>query len=196
MTEPLSDKLNNQQVSRETGCGTDAQTTENNNAQSRNRFAPVFQIYLLTQFVIYYKKQLLRYLSVPAAFPLSATTKTTTFVNPIIPIFPHPLLPPLLLPIRNGRGKASKDISETSKEVSLAFPPPTVLIPHSCTECMRRKTRCSKVIPCEPCSKRGVAHLCRQEQQFGPPIPIPKYVHYTSLANPFADNFFSLQCRD
>lgn len=62
MTEPLSDKLNNQLVSRETGCGTDAQTTENNNAQSRNRFAPVFQIYLLTQFVIYYKKQLLRYL--------------------------------------------------------------------------------------------------------------------------------------
>lgn len=46
MTEPLSDKLNNQLVSRETGCGTDAQTTENNNAQSRNRFAPVFQIYL------------------------------------------------------------------------------------------------------------------------------------------------------
>ncbi|OWZ62946.1 hypothetical protein AYX15_04982 [Cryptococcus neoformans] len=43
----------------------------------------------------------------------------------------------------------------------------------SCTECMRRKARCSKVIPCEPCSKRGVAHLCRQEQQFGPPIPTP-----------------------
>ncbi|KIR60318.1 hypothetical protein I314_03609 [Cryptococcus bacillisporus CA1873] len=41
----------------------------------------------------------------------------------------------------------------------------------SCTECIRRKTRCSKVIPCEPCSKRGVTHLCRQESQFGPPIP-------------------------
>jgi hypothetical protein len=35
----------------------------------------------------------------------------------------------------------------------------------------RRKTRCNKQIPCDLCLKRGVAHMCRLESQFGAPPP-------------------------
>ncbi|KAL6240230.1 hypothetical protein RBB50_012877 [Rhinocladiella similis] len=34
----------------------------------------------------------------------------------------------------------------------------------SCTECARRKLRCSKVIPCSACTERGKSHLCRRKQ--------------------------------
>ncbi|KAK8858404.1 hypothetical protein IAR55_002631 [Kwoniella newhampshirensis] len=44
----------------------------------------------------------------------------------------------------------------------------------SCTECIRRKTRCNKQIPCDLCSKRGVSHLCRLESNYVPvPSPSP-----------------------
>lgn len=29
-----------------------------------------------------------------------------------------------------------------------------------------RKTRCDKRIPCEPCRRRGVEHICNRESQF------------------------------
>lgn len=35
--------------------------------------------------------------------------------------------------------------------------------PYSCTECTRRKVRCSKVIPCSACIDAGFEHLCRRE---------------------------------
>lgn len=35
----------------------------------------------------------------------------------------------------------------------------------SCVECSRRKVRCSKVIPCEGCIKRGQAATCRLEEE-------------------------------
>ena len=31
----------------------------------------------------------------------------------------------------------------------------------SCEECRRRKQRCNKLFPCQNCSKREIAHLCR-----------------------------------
>ncbi|KAM7207091.1 hypothetical protein V8F33_000190 [Rhypophila sp. PSN 637] len=31
----------------------------------------------------------------------------------------------------------------------------------SCVECQRRKQKCNRLFPCNHCSKRGVAHLCR-----------------------------------
>lgn len=34
----------------------------------------------------------------------------------------------------------------------------------SCSECQRRKQKCSRLWPCQHCSSRGVSHLCR----FGP----------------------------
>ncbi|ORY20999.1 hypothetical protein BCR39DRAFT_570435, partial [Naematelia encephala] len=42
--------------------------------------------------------------------------------------------------------------------------------PRSCTECIRRKTRCNKQIPCDLCLKRGVAHLCHLDAQFVPAV--------------------------
>ncbi|WVQ96882.1 hypothetical protein IAU59_003989 [Kwoniella sp. CBS 9459] len=39
----------------------------------------------------------------------------------------------------------------------------------SCTECIRRKTRCNKQIPCDVCVKRGVTDLCRLESQYALP---------------------------
>jgi hypothetical protein len=30
----------------------------------------------------------------------------------------------------------------------------------SCTECVRKKVKCDKVIPCQPCIRRGAQHLC------------------------------------
>lgn len=33
---------------------------------------------------------------------------------------------------------------------------------YSCTECTRRKLRCSKKIPCSACTERGVAHTCKR----------------------------------
>lgn len=33
---------------------------------------------------------------------------------------------------------------------------------YSCTECTRRKLRCSKRIPCLACMERGIAHQCRR----------------------------------
>ncbi|KAH8891227.1 hypothetical protein GQ53DRAFT_841622 [Thozetella sp. PMI_491] len=35
--------------------------------------------------------------------------------------------------------------------------------PRRCTECARRRIRCSKTIPCENCVKGGVAHKCARE---------------------------------
>ncbi|KAJ5419427.1 C6 transcription factor [Penicillium crustosum] len=35
--------------------------------------------------------------------------------------------------------------------------------PRACTECARRKLRCSKVIPCGACMDRGIGHLCYRE---------------------------------
>lgn len=35
--------------------------------------------------------------------------------------------------------------------------------PYSCTECTRRKVRCSKVIPCSACIDAGFEHLCHRE---------------------------------
>ncbi|KAJ5279601.1 C6 transcription factor [Penicillium angulare] len=36
---------------------------------------------------------------------------------------------------------------------------------YSCTECMRRKLRCSKEIPCSACIERGNEHECRLRPQ-------------------------------
>ncbi|WVR06178.1 hypothetical protein IAU60_003208 [Kwoniella sp. DSM 27419] len=36
----------------------------------------------------------------------------------------------------------------------------------SCTECIRRKTRCNKQVPCDVCVRRGVPTACRLESQF------------------------------
>lgn len=36
--------------------------------------------------------------------------------------------------------------------------------PQACTECARRKLRCSKVIPCGACMDRGISHLCHREK--------------------------------
>lgn len=36
--------------------------------------------------------------------------------------------------------------------------------PRACTECARRKLRCSKVIPCSACMDRGISHSCRREK--------------------------------
>lgn len=36
--------------------------------------------------------------------------------------------------------------------------------PQACTECARRKLRCSKVIPCSACVDRGNSHLCYREK--------------------------------
>lgn len=36
---------------------------------------------------------------------------------------------------------------------------------YSCTECTRRKLRCSKQIPCLACIERGIAHGCRRRSQ-------------------------------
>lgn len=36
--------------------------------------------------------------------------------------------------------------------------------PQACTECARRKLRCSKVIPCGACLERGISHLCQREK--------------------------------
>lgn len=35
--------------------------------------------------------------------------------------------------------------------------------PQACTECARRKLRCSKVIPCGACMDRGIGHSCHRE---------------------------------
>lgn len=36
---------------------------------------------------------------------------------------------------------------------------------YSCTECTRRKLRCSKKIPCLACTERGIAHECRRRSE-------------------------------
>lgn len=35
--------------------------------------------------------------------------------------------------------------------------------PRRCQECSARKIRCNKVIPCEPCIRRGQAARCTRE---------------------------------
>lgn len=46
---------------------------------------------------------------------------------------------------------------------SVAEPDATTTHNVSCSECQRRKQKCSRLWPCNHCSQRGVSHLC----QFG-----------------------------
>ncbi|WRT67564.1 uncharacterized protein IL334_004536 [Kwoniella shivajii] len=50
----------------------------------------------------------------------------------------------------------------------------------SCTECIRRKTRCNKQIPCDVCTRRGVRESCRLESQYIVPSPEPRHDHPVS----------------
>ncbi|OCF41473.1 hypothetical protein I317_04676 [Kwoniella heveanensis CBS 569] len=58
--------------------------------------------------------------------------------------------------------------------------------PKSCTECIRRKTRCNKQIPCDVCTKRGVTTLCRLESQYAIPITAPTHSPGLMIADPAA----------
>lgn len=42
----------------------------------------------------------------------------------------------------------------------------------SCTECARRKIKCDKQIPCQPCTKRGTSHLCSLDHEA---ISVPRH---------------------
>ena len=41
--------------------------------------------------------------------------------------------------------------------------------PLACTQCRARKRKCNKIIPCNECRKRGVAHLCTADLRKEPP---------------------------
>lgn len=51
--------------------------------------------------------------------------------------------------------------ASTPSKVSKKRPRPA----YSCVECMRRKLRCSKQIPCSACVERGIEHLCRRRSE-------------------------------
>jgi hypothetical protein len=45
----------------------------------------------------------------------------------------------------------------------------------SCSECQRRKQKCSRLWPCNHCSQRGVSHLCQfGSRRASPTIQSPK----------------------
>ncbi|WVF69384.1 hypothetical protein IAT40_004160 [Kwoniella sp. CBS 6097] len=53
----------------------------------------------------------------------------------------------------------------------------------SCTECVRRKTRCNKQIPCDVCVKRGVTAMCRLESQYALPMSTSSPSSIPTLTN-------------
>lgn len=67
---------------------------------------------------------------------------------------------------------------------------------YSCTECTRRKARCSKRIPCLGCIERGIAHQCRRRSEFGRKdtrrsIQSPKSVYAPALQPVASSNTIS-----
>ncbi|KAM0786827.1 hypothetical protein ACM66B_002256 [Microbotryomycetes sp. NB124-2] len=76
-----------------------------------------------------------------------------------------------------------------STQVMHSKPEPAVVVSssrrpiQSCAECKRRKIKCNRVIPCEPCTARGEQNLCREVEKVDPAVTYALITDVDALQN-------------
>ncbi|KAH8836073.1 hypothetical protein DL96DRAFT_1576593 [Flagelloscypha sp. PMI_526] len=112
------------------------------------------------------------------SLPSVPSGSQSTAPSPVLSLLPPPpQSPPLPL---------SDDHSADSQAPS-AFERKRNRASYSCTECKRRKIRCDRNIPCQPCKKRRESYNCRMSDAATPSEASVSRKEFNDLENRYID---------